>query len=40
MAETDFGVDPTIDDPLVARVLEQVQIAINDTNIIVFLTER
>lgn len=33
------GVDPTIDDPLMARVLEQVQIAIDDADVIVFLVD-
>jgi GTP-binding protein len=33
------GVDPTIDDPLMAQVLEQVQIAIDDADVIVFLVD-
>jgi len=33
------GVDPTTDDPLMAQVLEQVQIAIDDADVIVFLVD-
>lgn len=50
MAETDLlgrrvilfdtgGVDLTVDDPLMARVLEQVQIAIDDADVLVFLVD-